>query len=94
MKSVGYRTASFVILSILVLFSSALGEGDSTLFYCLTPDSLLPPIDTTWPDTLSPVVIYACHEDASQKFLPSWYDDIWIPANAHSVPLHFEVDFV
>jgi len=73
MKSVGYRTTAFVFLGVFVLFSSALAEGDSTLFNCLTSDTVQLPAAPAGERTLSPVAIYACSEDEISFDNPSFY---------------------
>jgi M6 family metalloprotease-like protein len=44
----------------------------------------------TGSDTLSPVAIYVCGNDAGSALLPKWHDSIWNPTIRHSVPRYFK----
>jgi len=73
MNSTRYRISRFVFLCVLVICSSALAQGGSTLFNCLTSDTIQLPAAPAGERTLSPVAIYACSEDEISFDNPSFY---------------------
>jgi len=92
MHNVYHRITQLVFLCLFVFCSSALAQGGSTLFNCLTSDSVQPPAAPAGQRTLSPVAIYACSETLppNEELLPSWYDSIWTPTIPHSVPKFYK----